>query len=59
MADGGYDSIKFRQQIAKEGATACIARHRNRKEKFPFDKEQYKERHLIECFFQILKRFRR
>ena len=40
MADGGYDSVKFRQQI--EGAVACIPRHRNRKAKFPFDKEQYK-----------------
>ncbi|MBQ6975604.1 MAG: hypothetical protein IJQ16_03520, partial [Selenomonadaceae bacterium] len=26
---------------------------------FPFDKEQYKERHLVECFFQKLKRYRR
>ena len=33
MADGGYDSVKFR--------------------------EQYKKRHLVECFFQKLKRFRR
>ena len=59
MADGGYDSVKFRQQIEKQGAVACIPRHRNRKAQFPFDKEQYKERHLVECFFQKLKRFRR
>lgn len=59
MADGGYDSVKFRQQIDKQGAVACIPSHRNRKVKFPFDKEQYKERHLVECFFQKLKRFRR
>lgn len=52
MADGGYDSIKFRQQIEKQGAVACIPRHRNRKAKFQFDKIQYKERHLVECFFQ-------
>ena len=54
MADGGYDSAKFRLQIEKQGAIACIPRHRNRKIKFPFDKEQYKERHLVECFFQKL-----
>ena len=59
MADGGYDSAKFRLQIEKQGATACIPRHKNRKVKFPFDKEQYKERHLVECFFQKLKRNRR
>ena len=59
MADGGYDSVKFRKQIEKQGAVACIPRHRNRTLKFPFDKEQYKERHLVECFFQKLKRNRR
>ena len=59
MADGGYDSVKFRQQIEKQGAVACIPRHRNRKVKFLFVKEQYKERHLVECFFQKLKRYRR
>ena len=48
MADGGYDSIKFRQQIEEQGAVACIPRHRN--VKFSFDFEQYKERHLVECF---------
>ena len=57
MADGGYDSVKFRQKIEKQGAVACMPRHRNRKVKFPFDKEQYKERHLVECFFQKLKRY--
>ena len=59
MADGGYDSIKFRQFIEKQGATACIPRHRNCKVQFSFDKEQYRERHLVECFFQKLKRYRR
>ena len=32
---------------------------RYRKVFIPFDKAQYKERHLIECFFQKLKRYRR
>ena len=56
MADGGYDSDKFRRQ---KGATACIRPRRNRKVKLEFDKEQYRERHLVECFFQKLKRNRR
>ena len=32
---------------------------RNRKVLLLFCKEQYKERHLVECFFQKLKRYRR
>ena len=47
----------LKPQIEKQGAIACIPRHR--KLKFPFDKEQYKERHLVEYFFQKLKRNRR
>ena len=59
MADAAYDSDKFREQITTQGATACIKPRRNRKIAIPFDKEQYKERHLVECFFQKLKRYRR
>lgn len=57
MADG-YDSLDFREQIRMQGATACIKPRKNRKMILPFDKEQYKERHLVECFFQKLKRNR-
>ena len=59
MADAGYDSLRFREQIRAKGSTACIKLRRNRKDNIPFDKEQYKERHLVECFFQKLKRYRR
>ena len=59
MADAAYDSDKLREQIAALGATACIKPRRYRKVFIPFDKAQYKERHLIECFFQKLKRYRR
>lgn len=59
MADAAYDSDKFREQIAAQGAAACIKPRCNRKVDIPFDKEQYKERHLVECFFQKLKRHRR
>lgn len=58
MADAAYDSDKLREQIASLGETACIKR-RNRKVFITFEKEQYKERHHIECFFQKLKRCRR
>lgn len=59
MADSAYDSDKLREQIANFGATACIKPRCNRKVAIPFDKDQYKERHLVECFFQTLKRYRR
>ena len=59
IVDVGYDSLKFREQIRAKGSTACIKPRRNRKDNIPFDKEQYKERHLVECFFQKLKRYRR
>ena len=59
MADAAYDSDKLREQIVSLDGTACIKPRRNRKVVIPFDKEQYKERHLVECFFQKLKRYRR
>ena len=54
MADAAYDSDKFREQISAQGAIACIKPRCNRKVDIPFDKEQYKERHLVECFFQAI-----
>ena len=59
MAEAAYDSDKLREQIVEQGVVACIKPRRNRKVVIPFDKEQYKERHLVECFFQKLKRYRR
>lgn len=59
MADAAYDSDKLRAQITERGASVCIKPRRNRKVFIPFDKDQYKERHLVECFFQKLKRYRR
>ena len=52
MGDAVYDSNKFREQIIQQGASACIKPWRNRKVAIPFDKEQYKERYKVKCFFQ-------
>ena len=38
--------------VDKFGGTDCIKPRKNRKEEIKFDKEQYKERHLVENFFQ-------
>ena len=56
MADGSYDSLEFREQIRVQGATACIKPRKNRKMILPFDKEQYKERHLVNVSFKIKKK---
>lgn len=59
IADKGYDSNAFVDQIAEQGAQAIIPSKRNRKEERDYDRHIYKERHLIECFFGKLKQFRR
>ena len=59
IADVAYDSDKFREQPKQQGFSACIKPRKNRKEEIEFDKEQYKECHLVECFFQKLKKNRR
>lgn len=59
LADKAYDCHLFREQLKARNCQAVIPNKSNRKEKAPFCKEVYKERHLIECFFGKLKHFRR
>ena len=59
MADTAYDADHFRTAIANAGAIAVIPNNPSRSQKRPFDKELYKERHLVECCFSKLKQFRR
>ena len=59
MADAAYDADHFRDIVAALGATAVIPNNPSRTAKHAFDKELYKERHLIECCFSRLKQFRR
>lgn len=59
IADKAYDSDRFRKVIEKKNSTHTIPPRKNRKEQHEYDKEVYKERHLIECFFGKLKQFRR
>ncbi|WCR02663.1 IS5 family transposase [Paracoccus saliphilus] len=54
------DADYLRDFIADElDATAHIKRNPTRREDRPIDWTLYKERHLIECFFNRIKRFRR
>lgn len=59
LADKAYDSDAIRKYIEYMGANPVIPGKKNRIEKINYDKHVYKERHLIENFFQFIKRFRR
>ena len=59
VADKGYDSDAFREYIAQSGATATIPPKSRRKRQYWYDKHTYGERHLVECFFNKVKQFRR
>ena len=58
-ADKGYDSDEWVETIEATGAIANIPPRSNRKNKRPIDWHRYKARHLVECFFNRLKQFRR
>ena len=59
LADRGYDSNHFRDELGKRGIVPCIPPTRNRKVPLPYDKTLYKQRHRIENSFGRLKDWRR
>ena len=59
LADKGYDADWIRAQIKAQGATANTPNKSNRKTLYPFPKKLYRQRNLIERFFNKLKQFRR
>jgi transposase len=59
IADKAYDSDDFRRSLADQGMTAVIPSNRSRSSAILYDKELYKERHLVECFINKIKHFRR
>ena len=60
IADCAYDADRIRVVIAEQlGAEAVIPSNPSRAGAIPMDEELYKERHLIECFFNKIKRYRR
>ena len=59
LADKGFDSDRFRACIAEVGAAAVIPPIPARSQVLPYDKHIYKERNLIERFFNKIKHFRR
>lgn len=59
IADRGYDSNEFRQQICSQNCNPVIPPRSNRKEPIEYDEKLYEERHVIENFFSKIKHFRR
>ncbi len=59
IADKGYDADHLCESIAESGAQVVIPPKRNRTAKRDYDRDLYKERNLIERFFNKLKQFRR
>ncbi len=59
LADKGYDADGLRRSLRQGGATPVIPGRRNRKRVLRYDKERYRDRHLIENAFCQLKDFRR
>ena len=60
LADRGYDSKKFVDYIKQQMESVPVIPSRKRnKEQREYDKHLFKERHLVECFFNKLKRYRR
>lgn len=59
LADRAYDTDAIVALLKGKNATPVIPSKRNRRKKRAYDKDTYKERHLIECFFNKMKNYRR
>lgn len=59
IADKGYDSNALIDQIQNQNCVPVIPPRSNRKTPREYDEDLYKERHLVACFFNKIKQFRR
>jgi transposase len=59
LGDKGYDANALREQLRRQRCRVVIPSNRSRRRRRPFDRRLYKRRHLVENFFQRLKRYRR
>ena len=59
IADTAFDSDPFRVRLAAQGTGAVIPANRARSTPIAHDRHLYRERHLVECFINKIKRFRR
>jgi transposase len=59
LADRGYAAQAFYDWILDQGMKPVIPPHQKAKKKREYDKWLYRERHLVECFINKIKHFRR
>ena len=59
IADKGYDADSFIDKIRSLGAEPVIPPRSNRVEQREYDRHWYKNRNLVERFFNRIKQFRR
>jgi transposase len=59
VADKGYDADWIRAHIRAQGARANIPNKVNRTRRYRWQKQLYRERNVIERFFNKLKQYRR
>ena len=59
LADRAYGNKEILSYITRHGANYVIPPKRNSRNPWPVDWFRYKERHLVEYFFNKIKQFRR
>jgi transposase len=59
VGDKGFDSDGFRFWLKEHGIRPCIPPRSGRLHPQPYSNASYRKRHLVENFFEKLKRFRR
>lgn len=59
LADKGYDADTLRRTLRQAGALPVIPGRITRKKKVEYDRDRYRDRHLVENAFCRLKDFRR
>jgi len=59
IEDCGYDADELIKTITEQQAQAVIPPRSNRKEQREYDRHLYRERHLVECFINKIKHYRR
>ena len=59
IADRGYSAAHFIEYLLARGIEAVIPPHQRAKVLREYDRWLYRERHLVECFINKIKHFRR
>jgi transposase len=59
IGDRGYAGQEVIELVVETGAEAVIPPHQRAKEQREYDRHWYRERHLVECFINKLKHYRR